>query len=80
MICGAGIWRGLSWAVLARGASDGVRCQPGLPASEALTGRDVRGDPRLRLAVDAGSWLKAHLGLSTRGLTSDLSSTVVSDL
>lgn len=58
-------------------SSQSDRCLLGLWSSEGSGGLDIQGDPLLCLAVDSGSWLGAQLGLSTRVLTSDLSSTAL---
>lgn len=56
------------WLLL-EGVSDavGIRCH-------LKAWLDSQGGPCLCLAVDAGSWLEAQLGLSSRVLTSDLPS------
>lgn len=57
LICGAGIWRGLSWAALAYGGS---RMQLGQMSAGAWSSEGLTGRPRSPMSVSGcGCWLLA---------------------
>lgn len=79
MICGSESGAGSAgWFLLEESHVVGIECQLGLWSSEGSAGLDAQGGALPCVAVDTGSWLGGQLGLSTRVLTSDLSSMGVS--